>query len=149
MKARTNTHKCLKCNTGIDDKVFKYSEDKFHVTLCRPCQAWFEESDSTEEALTLFLHLRNRGVNATLEKFDGYKTIDIAIVGAKLNIEVDGSQHNWKARQALSDLKRTYYSFEKGYLTLRIPNSLVKYDLDETVDYILKFLECRKEQLRA
>jgi hypothetical protein len=36
--------------------------------------------------------LKKREVPAELEKFDGHKTIDIAVADARVNIEVDGSQ---------------------------------------------------------
>jgi very-short-patch-repair endonuclease len=88
-------------------------------------------------------------VPAQLEKFDGFKHIDIAIPEAKVNIEVDGSHHNYSTKQALADLKRTYHSFLKGYLTLRIPNSLVKNDfvLEETADYIVGFLNENRQRV--
>jgi len=95
---------------------------------------------TTSETLALYFALRERGVPAELEKFDGHKTIDIAVTDAKVNIEVDGAHHNYDVRQALADLKRTYFSFLKGYLTLRIPNSLVRLNLEETADYITGFL---------
>jgi len=77
-----------------------------------------------------------------MEKYDGYKHIDIIIQEAKVNIEVDGLHHNYNPSQALADLKRTYFSFLDGYLTLRIPNSLVKDNdtLEETANYIVDFL---------
>ena len=59
-----------------------------------------------------------------------------------------GGHHNYDYKQALADLKRTYYSFKKGgYLTLRIPNSLIKNNFDETVGYIVEFLNERAEQM--
>ncbi|MBN1501954.1 DUF559 domain-containing protein [Candidatus Woesearchaeota archaeon] len=90
-----------------------------------------------------------RGVPVQLEKWDGFKHIDIAITESKVNIEVDGQQHNFNTKQALSDLKRTYFSFKKGYLTLRIPNSLVKNRkiLEETADFITRFLNESLDQL--
>ena len=76
-----------------------------------------------------------------LEKFDGFKTIDIAIPKAKINIEIDGSQHNLSSKQALSDLQRTYFSFRKGYFTLRIPNSLIKEHINQTAGMIVVMIE--------
>jgi very-short-patch-repair endonuclease len=35
---------------------------------------------------------------------DGYKTIDIAVTHARVNIEVDGLHHNFEPDQALADL---------------------------------------------
>lgn len=61
--------------------------------------------------------------------------MDVGVVSARLNIEVDGSHHNTKHEQALADLKRTYYAFEKKHYTLRIANSPVKSHPRETADY--------------
>ncbi len=89
----------------------------------------------------LYYALKNKGVNAKLGLNDGYKTIDIAVPDARLNIEVDGRQHNLSADQALSDLKRTYYSLKKGYFTIRVPNSLIRYHFEETVELLINMVE--------
>ena len=136
--------KCIECSIYIPQNVHNYSMDEFNVPLCRDHQEWIRNSDATEEAINLYFALRMTGIPAKLEKFDGNKTIDIAIPEFKLNIEVDGIHHNLSPRQALTDLKRTYHSFLKGYLTLRIPNSLVQYDLDATVNCITDFLNENK-----
>jgi very-short-patch-repair endonuclease len=99
------------------------------------------------EAVTLYFKLKEHGVAAELDKHDGYKTIDIAIEDAKVHIEIDGMYHNYNSHQTLSDLKRTYYSFKKGYPTLRIPNSLIRNNLDETVDYIIDLLMLNKSRI--
>jgi len=136
--------KCHNCGIFIDESVFRYSINNFGVPLCIPCQNWIKDIEqcTTNEARRLYFALKQRGVPAELEKFDGYKCIDIAIPKAKINIEVDGQHHNFDSKQALSDLKRTYYSFLKGFYTLRIPNSLVYNDkvLNETADYIVEIL---------
>jgi very-short-patch-repair endonuclease len=101
----------------------------------------------TPEAQILHKALKYKGVPSELEKWDGYKHIDIAIPEAKINIEIDGAQHNLDAEQALSDLKRTYHSFMKGFFTLRIPNSLIREHLDEITDIIVEILNENNEQL--
>lgn len=135
---------CVQCDIVLEVKVFKYSIDQFGHPLCRKCQDWFrgvlDNTTATDEAIDLYFALRQRGVPAQLEKSDGYKTIDIAVPQAKVNIEVDGGQHNYSAKQAMSDLKRTLYSYKKGYSTLRIPNSLAKHDLEEAADLITEYL---------
>jgi hypothetical protein len=135
---------CLKCKEEIEEKVLNYSNDNFGHPLCRVCQEWLsdikETTTATTESIDLFFALMKRNVPAILEKSDGYKTIDIAVPHAKVNIEVDGGHHIYNAKQAMSDLKRTLYSYEKGYSTLRIPNSLAKHDLDQAADLITKFL---------
>jgi very-short-patch-repair endonuclease len=62
---------------------------------------------------------------------------------------VDGAHHNTAHDQALSDLKRTYHSFQKGYYTLRIPNSLVQNHLTETADYVASFVELSRRKAHS
>lgn len=104
---------------------------------------------STPEAKKIGKLLREYGWKVELEKWDGHKSIDIAITKVKVNIEVDGKQHNLDPKQALRDLERTYYSFKKGYVTLRIPNVLVRDDrtIEITTRFINKFLKESEEQL--
>lgn len=135
---------CIECRRIINQAEFNFSIDRFGIPLCREHQEWtrFMTTQTTEEALRLYFALKERGVPAKLEKFDGYKHIDIAIPEAKINIEVDGMHHHANNRQALADLKRTYFSFLKGYYTIRIPNSLVYNEsvLNETADFIVGIL---------
>lgn len=139
-----NTNYCLECGHPISEYELKYSIKKYNIPLCKGDQQWIEEmtTQTTEEAIRLYFALKMRDVPAEMEKFDGFKHIDIAIPEAKINIEVDGMQHNYNNKQALADLKRTYYSFLKGYYTIRIPNSLVCNDrtLEETADFIVGIL---------
>lgn len=135
---------CLECRDSISRSVFYYSVREYGVPLCIEHQHWVRELEpsTTVYAIRLYFSLKSRGVPAKLEKFDGIKHIDIAILEAKVNIEVDGLHHNYDPKQALADLKRTYYSFKKGYFTIRIPNSLIEYeeDLEETTDYLVRFI---------
>ena len=109
------------------------------------------EDKTTDEVITLYFALKERGVPAKIEKYDGHKHIDIAIPEARVNIEVDGTHHNHNKRQALTDLKRTYYSFLKGYFTLRIPNSLVNDNrtINETANLIVGILEDSYEKTKS
>jgi very-short-patch-repair endonuclease len=146
MKYYERLHHCLHCHRHIDDEVYNFSTSKHKYPLCIPCQEWYESKPvkTTSEAIELYLSLKLRGVPAELEKFDGYKTIDIAVVDARVNIEVDGPHHNYKYEQAISDLKRTLYSFQQGYFTLRIPNTFINKNLEETADSITDFLKISK-----
>ncbi|WP_276979482.1 DUF559 domain-containing protein [Flavobacterium filum] len=141
---------CCNCFDKVDERVFHYSNQSFGITLCRPCQNWFRDildfTSATDESINLYFALRFRGVPAILEKNDGYKTIDIAVPEAKVNIEVDGGHHNFNSQQAMRDLERTLYSYKKGYSTLRIPNSLVKYNLDQAADKITEYLVVSRDK---
>ena len=149
MKHYGKTHSCLHCHSHIDERVYKFSTTTYGYELCYSCQhTLIISNEITAEAIDLYLSLKKRGVPAELEKYDGYKTIDIAVVDARVNIEVDGHQHISNPKQALSDLKRTCFSIPKGFLTLRIPNTLIRESLEETADYITTFLLENKNKIR-
>lgn len=148
MKKFTNDN-CSKCNYPIYDSVYKYSIKKYGFELCKNCQEWLnnEEKYTTKETKILYLALRKRNLPIEIEKNDGHKTIDLAIPSLKVNIEVDGQHHNYDSKQALSDLMRTYYSFNKGYHTFRIPNSLIRDNLNVTADFIVEIILCSKKSI--
>ena len=147
---------CSKCNKAIQKTEFNYSIERYGIILCRDCQKNYinlerkhreRKKKSTPEAIKLCEILIKLGFDAKLEQWDGYKHIDIAIPEYMINIEVDGMQHQYSEKRALSDLKRTYYSFRRGYVTLRIPNKLIQEKVYETAEYIKKFIETSEEQV--
>jgi very-short-patch-repair endonuclease len=142
MKLYPPSGSCQNCSCSIEKDVLMYSVEQYNFALCVNCQQWLatKKEDTTTETIDLYFSLKKRNISASLQKFDGYKTIDIAVTEAKVNIEVDPYQHKNNARQAFSDLQRTFYSFKKGFLTLRIPHSLVRENLEQTADYIKDFL---------
>jgi very-short-patch-repair endonuclease len=141
---------CFECDCDIDKAVFNYSINKLGWPLCRNHQEWFKRLDrkTTDQAILLYFLLKQDGVPAELEKSDGHKKIDIVIEDAKVHIEVDGGHHNYDSKQALADLKRTYYSFKDGYFTLRIPNSLMCNErvARETANFITDLLILNRDR---
>ena len=134
------TNRCLECDCYINDNVHFFSVQNYFYPLCINHQRWFEtiSQRTTHFTIKLYFELKIRNIKCEIEKFDGYKTIDIAIPKAKLNIEVDGSHHNLDVFQAMADLKRTFHSLMKDDITIRIPNCLTKDDrtIRETADHI-------------
>ncbi len=139
---------CSSCDGYVSKRECNYSVKQFGKILCRECQGNYallekkheqRKERSTPEAQKIYEILIKNGFNAKLELWDKFKHIDIALPDYKVNIEIDGKHHQ-NEKQALADLKRTYYSFKKGYFTLRIPNSLVQGNCYETANYIMRFL---------
>ena len=149
MKYFEKMKNCLHCNTYVDKKICKLSKTKHGFELCHECQQkLILTNKNTIDATRLYLSLKKRSVPAELEKFNGYKTIDIAIVDAKVNIEIEGPHHHSKYKQALTDLKQTLYSFQDGFLTLRIPNVLIKKNLEETANCVTELIMKNKNITR-
>jgi very-short-patch-repair endonuclease len=140
---------CLECSKAFSYREAQYSLRVFKISLCSHCQSAFKLNcqKASKNEIALYKGLLQSGVLAKLQKFDDFKTIDIVVPEAMVHIEVDGSQHNTKADQALKDLKRTYFSLKEGYFTLRIPNSLVRTHFKEALTFIIGILELRKTKL--
>jgi very-short-patch-repair endonuclease len=76
-----------------------------------------------------------------LEYNDGHKTVDIAILDAKLFIEVDGLQHFTKPEQILRDFKRSHYSDGDDFRTFYVTNQIIEKYLNEVADALVKVVE--------
>ena len=144
---------CFACNGRISRAESDYGRENFAYPICRSCQDYIRSNDNattTRQSVWLWVELRSRGVPVHLEKWDGYKTIDLAIPEARCNIEVDG-RHHQNFDQAFSDLKRMRHSLEKGFVTIRVPNSLVEDatpgELDGIVDELVMCIEAIRDNL--
>ena len=113
------------------------------LPLCMDCQSRYRRLriKPTACAKKLFLDLKRRGFQVYIEYYDGHKTVDIFVKDAMVHIEVDGYQHNIDGNIAIQDLWRTYHSFKEGYFTLRIPNSAIYNDFNQTSKAVSNILE--------
>jgi len=136
---------CKNCLIQISPSGYYGFQRNCAFPLCSKCYDLLKHKINRASKLTqiLYFSLKEKKISAELEESDGYKTIDILVENAKLHIEVDGDQHNLNSKQALTDLKRTYYSIKKGFYTLRIPNSLVRDNLPEASVFVMKIIEYR------
>ena len=103
----------------------------------------------TAEAQSLKNALEQRGVQVYVELHDGFKTIDLALPKAKINIEVDGIQHLTDPKQILADLGRGYYSHKNGYDTLHIQNEMLRKHLDEIADALAEASKVRERKIHV
>jgi very-short-patch-repair endonuclease len=92
----------------------------------------------TQYARNLWAALKERGVDSITEYSDGHKKIDIAILPAKLYIEVDGIQHFKKFDQVVTDLMRDNYSDQDGFRTIRIPNDAIRENINVIADEVAR-----------
>lgn len=103
----------------------------------------------TAEAESLKSALEERGVQVYVELHDGFKTIDLALPRAKINVEVDGIQHLTDPKQILADLGRGYYSHKNGYDTMHIQNEMVRRHLDEIADALAEASKTRERKIHV
>lgn len=138
-------NRCAKCNRELSLKVADYSLKNFNILLCFDDQSVLKKPfrKATPTARKLFVKLIEARIPARLEQYDGYKSIDIAIPKAKINIEVDGKHHHYNHTQALTDLYRHLYSSKKGFETIRLPNILVDAELNKVSQSLIEFIRER------
>lgn len=138
---------CMCCQEPIDYREYTHTRDSFGIAMCSPCTRNYISKLPTSEPLERILYtaLVNKGIKGVeLQYFDGCKTVDIAILSARLHIEVDGSHHD-AAQQGLTDLWRSYYSLKQSdVLTLRIPNAVVLEDVESAATLITKVVSLRQ-----
>lgn len=91
----------------------------------------------------LYEALIKKGVNAEMEYFDGHKTVDIAILGSHLYIEVDGIQHFTNSEQIIRDFKRNHYSDGDDFSTFYVTNQIIAQYLDDVANAIAEVVEIR------
>ncbi len=101
----------------------------------------------TKEALALKDALEDKGITVYKELHDGFKTIDLTLPKAKINIEVDGIQHLTNPKQILADLERGYYSHKNGYDTMHIPNEMIRLHLPEISEALAEAAKIRQKRL--
>jgi len=92
-------------------------------------------------AVQLYYGLKAAGESPMLEWWDGSKYVDLAFSRVKLNIEIDDRYEKLTDEQALEHLQKTMQSFANGFTTIKIPHTLIKYHLKETVQNILGIME--------
>jgi very-short-patch-repair endonuclease len=102
---------------------------------------------ATEHALKLFDALKSSGIDAKIQYWDGHKTVDIAILRAKLFIEVDGIQHFTDPEQIMRDFKRSHYSDGDDFSTFYVTNQLIDRHLNEVVNALVKVIEIRSREI--
>lgn len=75
--------------------------------------------------------LEEKEVRVFVEYHDSYKHIGLTIPNAKINVEVDGTQHLTDPKQILADLHRGYYYHKRGFNTMHISNEMIRSHLKE------------------
>lgn len=144
---------CLECKKELGYLDHKNAMDSLGVELCikhhKRMVELIQKNDTPLEAIQLYYGLKEAGVTAMLEWWDGKKSIDIAISRVKLNIEIDTEYEKLTEKQAIENLEETMHSFKNGFTTIRIPHIVVRYYLNETVNNIIGIMEGLKANIKV
>jgi very-short-patch-repair endonuclease len=93
--------------------------------------------------------LRSRGLTVIQQYNDNdKKTVDLAILDAKLFIEVDEPQHFTSTRQIFSDFNRMHYSDREDFKTFFVTDDTLDKYGEEVANAIEKVAKQRMEIVR-
>ncbi len=144
---------CKECKRAIGKDEHETSIELAGVSLCKRhiklISKLIAERGTPIEAIQLFYALKEAGANPMLEWWDGQRSVDIAISRVKLNIDIGNDYELVTHKQALEELEDAMHSFKNGFTNIKIPHTLVKYYLDDTVNYILGIVEGLKANLKV
>ena len=98
---------------------------------------------STEQVNKLNKALQDNGIETVLEFSDGHKHVDIAILNAKIFIEIDGLHHYTNPKQIEADFKRNHFSDGDDFDTIHIPNIIIEHHCDAVAKAIAEMVKKR------
>ncbi len=87
--------------------------------------------------------LTDRGIKTKVEYWDGHKHIDIAILSARIYIEIDGLHHYTDPKQIEADFKRNHFSDGDDFETIHITNQLIDKHLEAIAEAISRVVKDR------
>lgn len=98
-----------------------------------------KQASSHEQAL--YDALIKRGVKAKLSYNDGFKTVDIAILPARIYIEVDDLGHFTNPDQIIRDFRRSHFSDGDDYATFYVTNQIIGRYVDDVADALVEVVK--------
>jgi len=97
----------------------------------------------SRQAQMLYEALIAKGIQCEPEYFDGHKHVDIAILKARIFIEVDGLNHFVVAEQIIRDFNRSHFSDGDDFRTFYVTNQILDKYLDRVADALIKVINSR------
>lgn len=102
-----------------------------------------QKKEPTEHERMLYDALIKRGVEAKLGYDDGHKTVDIALLPARIYIEVDDLRHFTDPEQIMRDFKRSHFSDGDDFCTFYVTNQIIDNFVDKVADALAKVVSDR------
>lgn len=102
-----------------------------------------KQKEPTKNEQLLYDALIKRGVPAKLAHDDGHKTVDIAVLPARLYIEVDDIRHFENPDQIMRDFKRHHFSDGDDFDTFYVTNQIVENRVDKVADALAEVVKRR------
>ncbi len=143
---------CLECNKELNYLDHRQSMEALGVELCAKHKKRIDRLIRTNKtpvaAVQLYYALKVAGESPMLEWWDGKKFVDLSFSRVKLNIEIDDKYEKLTHDNAVDYLQESMHSFKNGFTTIKVPHTLVKHYLKETVKNIIGIIGELKAQVK-
>lgn len=106
------------------------------------------KTQTTLHEQKLFDALKKCGVEAVILYNDGHKTVDMAVLPAKMYIEVDDLGHFTNPDQIIRDFKRNHFSDGDDFVTFYVTNQLVDFCVDDIAKALAEVVKRRVLDLK-
>ncbi len=143
---------CLECNKELNYLDHRQSMEALGVELCAKHKKRIDRLIRTNKtpvaAIKLYYGLKEAGESPMLEWWDGKKFVDLSFSRVKLNIEIDDKYEKITHDNAVDYLQESMHSYKNGFTTIKVPHTLVKHHLKETVKNIIGIIAELKAQVK-
>lgn len=102
-----------------------------------------QKKEPTQHEQLLYDALIKRGIMAILGYNDGHKTVDIAVLLARMFIEVDDIGHFTNPDQIIRDFKRHHFSDGDDFDTFYVTNQIIEHYVDKVADALVEVVKKR------
>ena len=99
--------------------------------------------ESTPHEIKLYEALIKRNIDATLGYYDQHKTVDIAVLPARMYIEVDDLRHFTDPVQIERDFKRSHFSDGDDFCTFYVTNQIIDNYVEKVADALAEVIKKR------
>ena len=143
---------CLECNKELSYMDHRDSMESLGVELCprhkKRIDKLIRTNNTPIAAVMLYYELKALGESPMLEWWDGSKFVDLAFSRVKLNIEIDDQYEKLTDVQAIDHLQEVMQSFKNGFTEIRIPDTLIRFHLKDTVQSIMGIMEVLRANVK-
>lgn len=102
-----------------------------------------QKNGATAREQKLYDALIERGISVVLGYNDGHKTVDMAVLPAKLYIEVDDLGHFTNPDQIMRDFKRHHFSDGDDFDTFYVTNQIIDKCVNDVADALVEVIKKR------
>ncbi|MFM1878978.1 MAG: hypothetical protein RLZZ241_1844 [Bacteroidota bacterium] len=145
---------CLECQKQLNIEDQQEARSKFELDLCEGhrmrMEHVVEHYKIPVEAVILYYHLKNSGIQSMLAWWDGKNQVDLAISRVKLNITIEDTSGDSQLTfpEFIHEISHLAVKQNHGFNSLRIPAFQIRNYPEETVDQLRHIIQEIRQHIK-